>query len=183
MALGWFGGPRQWALWLLFASYACAFYIPGYSVKRYNDDEPIPLQVNKIFSDHTQLQYAYYKLPFVCPPSGRTHGGSPFGSGQSVSLNLGEILRGDRIMTSDFELRMGKNMECQALCTQEVGRKDVRWARQLIREGYVAEWIADNLPGATKFVTVDRSRKYYATGFKLGFEDFSPVDGKKTDLH
>ncbi|PLB50112.1 hypothetical protein P170DRAFT_380484 [Aspergillus steynii IBT 23096] len=179
MALGWFRSPRQWALWLLFASYACAFYIPGYSVKRYNDDEPIPLQVNKIFSDHTQLQYAYYNLPFVCPPSGRTHGGSPFGSGQSVSLNLGEILRGDRIMTSDFELRMGKNVECQALCTQEVGRKDVKWGRQLIREGYVAEWIADNLPGATKFVTVDRSRKYYATGFKLGFQDYSPVDGKQ----
>ncbi|KAA8649701.1 hypothetical protein EYZ11_003332 [Aspergillus tanneri] len=179
MAWGWFGSPRQWALWLLFASYSCAFYIPGYSVKRYNDNEHIPLQVNKIFSDHTQLQYAYYNLPFVCPPSGRTHGGSPFGSGQSVSLNLGEILRGDRIMTSDFELRMGKNVECQALCTQEVGRKDVKWGRQLIREGYVAEWIADNLPGATSFVTVDRSRKYYATGFKLGFKDFSSIDGKQ----
>jgi transmembrane 9 superfamily protein 2/4 len=134
--------------------------------------------VNKIFSDYTQLQYAYYDLPFVCPPSGRTHGGSPFGSGQSISLNLGEILRGDRIMTSDFELRMTKNVECQALCTAEVGRKDVKWGRQLIREGYVAEWIADNLPGATSFVTVDRSRKYYATGFKLGFRDFSPIDGK-----
>jgi transmembrane 9 superfamily protein 2/4 len=96
-----------------------------------------------------------------------------------VSLNLGEILRGDRIMTSDFELHMGKNVECQALCTQEVGRKDVKWGRQLIKEGYVAEWIADNLPGATSFVTVDRSRKYYATGFKLGFQEFSPIDGKR----
>lgn len=150
----------------------------GYSVKQYNDDEPIPLLVNKIFSDHTQLQYAYYDLPFVCPPSGNSHGGSPFGSGQSVSLNLGEILRGDRIMTSDFQLHMGKNIECQALCTREVGRQDVKWGRQLVREGYVAEWIADNLPGATSFVTVDRSRKYYATGFKLGSQEVSPVDGK-----
>ncbi|KAE8385990.1 hypothetical protein BDV23DRAFT_163989 [Aspergillus alliaceus] len=178
MELGRLCCPRQWALWLLFISYSCAFYVPGYSIKRYNDDEAIPLLVNKIFSDNTQLQYAYYDLPFVCPPSGRMHGGSPFGSGQSISLNLGEILRGDRIMTSDFELQMGKNVECQALCTAEVGRKDVKWARQLIRDGYVAEWIADNLPGATSFVTVDRSRKYYATGFKLGFRDFSPVDGK-----
>ncbi|RAK87712.1 multispanning membrane protein [Aspergillus costaricaensis CBS 115574] len=178
MALSQFWCPRQWTLWLLFVSYAYAFYVPGYSVKRYNDDEHIPLLVNKIFSDNTQLQYAYFDLPFVCPPSGRSHGGSPFGSGQSVSLNLGEILRGDRIMTSDFELQMGKNVECQALCTQEVGRKDVKWGRQLIHEGYVAEWIADNLPGATSFVTVDRSRKYYATGFKLGFQEFSPIDGK-----
>ena len=74
---------------------------------------------------------------------------------------------------------MGKNVECQALCTAEVGRKDVKWGRQLIREGYVVEWIADNLPGATSFVTVDRRRKYYASGFKLGYQEFSPIDGKQ----
>ena len=82
-------------------------------------------------------------------------------------------------MTSDFELVMGQNVECQPLCTQEVDRKDVKWGRQLIEDGYVAEWIADNLPGATSFVTVDRSRKYYASGFKLGYREFSPEDGKQ----
>jgi transmembrane 9 superfamily protein 2/4 len=29
--------------------------------------------------------------------------------------------------------------------------------------------IVDNLPGATSFVTVDKSKKYYAAGFKLGY--------------
>ncbi|KAJ6095089.1 hypothetical protein N7467_002602 [Penicillium canescens] len=170
---------HQWVLrLLLLVSCVSAFYIPGYSVTRYNDNDPIPLLVNKIFSDHTQLQYAYFDLPFVCPPSGRTHGGSPFGSGQSISLNLGEVLRGDRIMTSDFELLMGKDVECESLCTRIVSRSDVKWARQLIKEGYVIEWIADNLPGATSFVTVDRSRKYYASGFKLGYRDISPATGQ-----
>jgi transmembrane 9 superfamily protein 2/4 len=148
-------------------------------VTRYHDNDPIPLLVNKIFSDNTQLQYAYFDLPFVCPPSGKAHGGSPFGSGQSVSLNLGEVLRGDRIMTSDFQLAMGKDVECQTLCTREVTRSDVKWARQLVKEGYVIEWIADNLPGATSFVTVDRSRKYYASGFKLGYRDISPASGQQ----
>ncbi|KAJ5733566.1 Transmembrane 9 superfamily member 7 [Penicillium malachiteum] len=172
-------GLATWMLWVLsFVSYTCAFYIPGYSVTRYNDDQPIPLLVNKIFSDHTQLQYAYFDLPFVCPPSGKAHGGSPFGSGQSISLNLGEVLRGDRIMTSDFELTMGKDVECQALCTREVSRSNVKWARNLIKENYVIEWIVDNLPGATSFVTVDRSRKYYASGFKLGYRDISPTTGQ-----
>ncbi|KAJ5971638.1 Sodium:alanine symporter [Penicillium vulpinum] len=178
MAIGQFR-PRQWALWvLLLVSCASAFYIPGYSVTRYNDNDPIPLLVNKIFSDHTQLQYAYFDLPFVCPPSGKKHGGSPFGSGQSISLNIGEVLRGDRIMTSDFELAMGKDVECQSLCTRDLSRSDVKWARQLVKDGYVIEWIADNLPGATSFVTVDRSRKYYASGFKLGYRDISPVTGQ-----
>ncbi|KAJ5909388.1 Transmembrane 9 superfamily member 7 [Penicillium tannophilum] len=172
-------GLGAWTLLVLsFVSCACAFYIPGYSVTRYNDNEPIPLLVNKIFSDHTQLQYAYFDLPFVCPPSGKTHGGSPFGSGQSISLNLGEVLRGDRIMTSDFELTMGKDVECQALCTREVSRSNVKWARNLIKENYVIEWIVDNLPGATSFVTVDRSRKYYASGFKMGYTDISPSTGR-----
>ncbi|KAJ5544520.1 Sodium:alanine symporter [Penicillium sp. DV-2018c] len=171
--------PRQWVLWvLLLVSCTGAFYIPGYSVTRYNDNDPIPLLVNKIFSDHTELQYAYFDLPFVCPPSGKKHGGSPFGSGQSVSLNIGEVLRGDRIMTSDFEIAMGKDAECQSLCTREVSRSDVKWARQLVKQGYVIEWIADNLPGATSFVTVDRSRKYYASGFKLGYRDISPITGQ-----
>lgn len=37
--------------------------------------------------------------------------------------------------------------------------------------------IVDNLPGATSFVTVDKSKKYYAAGFKLGFyeSDVSPT--------
>lgn len=153
-------------------------FLSGYSITRYNDGDPIPLLVNKIFSDHTQLQYAYYDLPLVCPPSGRVHGGSPFGSGQSISLNLGEVLRGDRIMTSDFQLEMGKDVECQSLCTREISRSDVKWARQLVRDGYVVEWIADNLPGATRFVTVDRSRKYYAAGFKLGNRDISPTTSR-----
>jgi transmembrane 9 superfamily protein 2/4 len=37
----------------------------------------------------------------------------------------------------------------------------------------VVEWIVDNLPGATSFVTVDKTRKYYAAGFKLGSVDYT----------
>lgn len=131
--------------------------------------------MNKIFSDNSQLQYAYFDLPFVCPPSGKKHGSSPFASGHSISLNLGEVLRGDRIKISDFEVAMGKDVPCQFLCERKIGRKEVRRAKQLISDGYVVEWIMDNLPGATTFLSVDRSRRYYSTGFKLGYQDFSPV--------
>jgi transmembrane 9 superfamily member 2/4 len=152
----------------------------GYSINTYRDEENIPLLVNKIYSDNTQLQYAYFDLPFVCPPSGHKRGSSPFGSGHSVPLNLGEILRGDRIMTSDFEINMGQNVECQYLCDRQVGRADVKWAQQLIDDGYVTEWILDNLPGATSFVTVDRKRKYYAAGFKMGYVEFSYETNRPT---
>ncbi|KAL8731965.1 MAG: hypothetical protein Q9166_003097 [cf. Caloplaca sp. 2 TL-2023] len=154
-----------------------AFYIPGFSIKSYVDDEAIPLQVNKVYSDRSQLQYAYYDLPFVCPPTGKKHAG--YASGRSISLNLGEVLRGDRIMTSDYDIAMGQDQECQYLCSHRTDRQSVKRARELIEEGYVAEWIVDNLPGATSFVTVDRTHKYYAAGFKIGYKDFSPVTGKQ----
>ncbi|KAK7743158.1 hypothetical protein SLS53_004243 [Cytospora paraplurivora] len=129
--------------------------------------------VNKAYSDSTQLQYAYYDLPFVCPATGHTRPGSGLLSGQSISLNLGEVLRGDRIVISDLELSMMKDTECNMLCNREVTRRDVKRAKELVRDGYVVEWIVDNLPGATSFVTVDKTRKYYAAGFKLGFTDTS----------
>ncbi|MCJ1311076.1 hypothetical protein MMC25_004746 [Agyrium rufum] len=153
-----------------------AFYIPGYSFKTYKDEEQIPLLVNKVYSDNTQLQYAYYDLPFVCPASGKKHAGMQ--SGRSISLNLGEVLRGDRIMMSDYDLVMGQDQDCRYLCSHQIDRGAIKRAQQLVNDGYVAEWIVDNLPGATSFVTVDRTQKYYAAGFKLGYKDFSPVTGK-----
>ena len=72
---------------------------------------------------------------------------------------------------------MGEDQEMRYLCSHEVDAKGLRWARELISEGYEAEWIVDNLPGATSFVTTDKSRKYYAAGFKLGYADMEPALG------
>ncbi|KAM5437942.1 hypothetical protein McanMca71_002164 [Microsporum canis] len=152
---------------LLLLPQATAFYVPGYSIETYQDGQRIPVLVNKIFSDNSQLQYAYSDLPFACPPTGRT------GGGHSVSLNLGEVLRGDRISVSDFDLAMGQNIACKPLCTREIGRRQVNWAKSLISDGFVAEWIVDNLPGATSSMTVDKTQKYYTTGFKLGYQAIS----------
>ncbi|SPN99568.1 related to putative multispanning membrane protein [Cephalotrichum gorgonifer] len=160
---------------------ADAFYIPGWSIRSYKDGEQIPLLFNKVYSDNTQLQYAYYDLPFVCAPTGREH--STLFSGQNVPLNLGEVLRGDRIRTSDVDLVMGPDKECAVLCNLELDRAGLRRARELVQDGYVVEWIVDNLPGATRFVTVDKSRKYYAAGFKLGSADHPPMDGDEPTLY
>lgn len=81
-------------------------------------------------------------------------------------------------MTSDYELAMGQDKECTYLCKHDTDRNGVRRARTLIEDGYVVEWIVDNLPGATSFVTVDKSHKYYAAGFKLGYKDFAPNTGR-----
>ncbi|KAF2483563.1 endomembrane protein 70 [Neohortaea acidophila] len=156
---------------------AQAFYIPGFSIKTYSEGDPIPLFVNKVYSDNTEIQYAYSELPFVCPPT-RRHNPGGLISGSNVALNLGEVLRGDRIMVSDYELEMGKDDEARYLCSQKVNRADLKKAIEVVKQGYVAEWIVDNLPGATSFVTVDKSRKYYAPGFKVGYEETSWTTGR-----
>ncbi|RMX98390.1 hypothetical protein D0868_10117 [Hortaea werneckii] len=167
-----------WTVALLCLQLANAFYIPGWSIKSYSDGEPIPLMVNKVYSDNTQIQYAFAELPFVCPPSGRSRPGTGLISGSNVALNLGEILRGDRIVVSDYELQMGQDDEAHYLCSQKVDRTGLKKAIEVVKQGYVAEWIVDNLPGATSFVTVDKSRKYYAAGFKMGYEEPSPTTGQ-----
>ncbi|UNI21980.1 hypothetical protein JDV02_007915 [Purpureocillium takamizusanense] len=163
---------------LLLLTPADAFYIPGWSIKSYKEGSQLPLLVNKVYSDNTQLQYAYYNLPFVCPPTGKSKAGGGLLSGQSIPLNLGEVLRGDRIMASDMELEMGKDKACNFLCNKEISRSDLRRAKEMVRDGYVTEWIVDNLPGATSFVTSDKTKKYYAAGFKLGYTELSSTTGK-----
>lgn len=175
-------GSRNGLVGILSLALVCpadAFYIPGWSIKSYRPEQQIPLMVNKVYSDNTQLQYAYYDLPFVCPPTGQHKAGTGLLSGQSISLNLGEVLRGDRIMASDIELAMTKDKPCTFLCNKEMSTSDLRRTRELVRDGYVAEWIVDNLPGATSFVTVDKTKKYYAAGFKLGYTEVSPSTGKE----
>lgn len=87
--------------------------------------------VNKVSSDSTPLPYAYYDLKSVCPPSSNV---------KHIGLNLGEILRGDRIMGSDYDVRMGRDIECQDLCEVTVQKADVDRAISLIRNSYVVEW-------------------------------------------
>ncbi|KAI9665293.1 MAG: hypothetical protein M1831_001730 [Alyxoria varia] len=176
-----------------------AFYVPGISIKSYAQGDPIPLFTNKIYSDTTQIQYAYNELPFICaagtsdseePNSDNPHSkakpkskGKSKGkhsytnliSGHRISLNLGEVLRGDRITVSDFELNMLEDVEMRLLCWKRVDKDALVRAQDIVSGGYVAEWIVDNLPGATQFVTPDRARKYYAAGFKVGFESTSPM--------
>ncbi|ODV79894.1 uncharacterized protein CANTADRAFT_89508 [Suhomyces tanzawaensis NRRL Y-17324] len=126
----------------------------------YRKGDKVEVLVNKIESDKTQLPYGYYNLPFVCPPAAHN---------RPVPLSLGEILRGDRIWESNYDLQFGVDMPCMRLCdliTKELG---IKKADSLIKDGYVAHWLLDGLPGATTFVSSHGRNKYYAAGFPLGF--------------
>ncbi|KAF2450647.1 hypothetical protein P171DRAFT_143561 [Karstenula rhodostoma CBS 690.94] len=158
---------RYSALICALLTFTNAFYVPGVTSKSYKDGETIPLLVNKVYSEESELQFAYTELPFACPPTGRVKAGR-FSSGASISLNLGEVLRGDRITVSDYQLAMGQDEEAKFLCSRTIDAAGIQKTRLLIQYEYSAEWIVDNLPGATSFMSTDKSKKYYAAGFKIG---------------
>jgi transmembrane 9 superfamily protein 2/4 len=69
------------------------WYLPGVAPVNFHDGDKVELKVNKITSVHTQLPYQYYSLPFCQPPHI-----------EDKVENLGEILRGDRIENSLYEV-------------------------------------------------------------------------------
>jgi transmembrane 9 superfamily protein 2/4 len=87
------------------------------------------MMVNKIWSAKTQLPYRYYDLPFCQPVSP-----------DRESENLGEVLAGDRIESSDYELIMGKNEYCKVLCRKEYGRRAASLFAERIEEEYTVNW-------------------------------------------
>lgn len=132
----------------------------GLSPKYYRTGDKVDLLVNKVESDHTQLPFGYYDLKFVCPHSQTK---------KPLHLSLAEILRGDKIWESDYKLQFGKDVACSRLCDFNAKEPQIRMADSLIKNGYVAHWSIDGLPGATTFVSNNKNSKYYAAGFPLGF--------------
>ncbi|CAI5755691.1 unnamed protein product [Candida verbasci] len=132
----------------------------GFSPNYYQFGDKVDLLTNKIESDKTQLPYSYHKLPFVCPPM---DGAKP------VHLSLGEIVKGDRIWQSGYELKFGVDTPCNRLCDLRASERGISRADQLIKDGYVIHWLIDGLPGATTFESSNQRNKYYAAGFPLGF--------------
>lgn len=82
----------------------------------------------KMTSSKTQLPYEYYNLPIHCKPAnGVTY----------KSENLGEILRGDRIVNTGYVLRMLTNEPCQVLCSDiELNADQTKQVMKRIKDSY-----------------------------------------------
>jgi len=171
------GGGGRWAavalgcLTALAPSPAGAFYLPGVAPKDYMPGERVSLLVNKLTSTKTQLPFEYYMLPFCQPDTLET-----------VAENLGEVLRGDKIMNSNYELKMGVEETCKILCRRELTGAEAKLFSVRIEEDYRVHWVMDNLPSATKYVDETNPAKpitIYDLGFPLGFRGSADIPGTK----
>jgi len=151
--------PRTVGLVLAASSLSRAFYLPGIAPIEYSEDSPVELKVNKLTSVKTQLPYRYYTLPY-CQPRDIV---------ESVE-NLGEILAGDTIENSPYDIRMLQNSSCKVLCKMPLPQESKDKFKSMIDDEYLVNWIVDNLPAATRYVRrgVGGGEFTYMNGFPVG---------------
>ena len=137
-----------------------AFYLPGVAPYTYKPGEEVELKVNHLTSTTTQLSYDYYKLGFCQPKGGIVN----------AAENLGEVLTGNRIENSPYELRMFEEAKCKILCRKTYSDEEIADFVAKVEEDYNVNFLVDNLPAATR-VTVPNTQSSYVTydkGFRLG---------------
>lgn len=150
---------------VLLLGLAAAFYLPGVAPRDYADGEPVEIKVNDLESPKTAVNYDFYSLPFCAPDQI-----------EAVSENLGEILSGDDIQNSAFELSMLQPESCKILCRKNYTTEQVEQFKKYINEDYKVNWIVDNLPAATKYITTTNPNsvedadytEHYDKGFPMG---------------
>lgn len=89
-----------------------AFYLPGVAPRAYRHGEALPLLVNRLDSTEEIIPFDYYFFDFcepgeqaMTPADGST--GAPH-MGAQVSENLGQVLTGERIRHSPYQVRLGQ---------------------------------------------------------------------------
>jgi len=138
-----------------------AFYLPGVAPSEYKQGETVHLQVNKLTSVKTQLPYGFYTMPFCTPQD----------LGDSTE-SLGEILLGDQVENSAFEIKMNVNESCKVLC-EPISLKDKGnnvTLKDMIDNEYQVNWLVDNLPAATPYTRAGSSEPTLHNGFPVGLK-------------
>eukprot|EP00386_Alphamonas_edax_P015838 GDKI01048396.1.p2 GENE.GDKI01048396.1~~GDKI01048396.1.p2 ORF type:complete len:658 (-),score=243.34 GDKI01048396.1:173-2146(-) len=149
-------------LGLLCSSCVHAFFLPGVAPTEWDDQERVDVKVNSLTSVKTQLPYPYYHLPYCVPEDGIA----------VAAENLGEILTGDVIESSPYEVFMLKDEYCKMVCVKELNDAQRTLFRNMIDDEYTNNWIVDGLPSAMRYTTGPNGDDFiYLSGFPVGSKD------------
>ncbi|XP_072936765.1 transmembrane 9 superfamily member 4 [Epargyreus clarus] len=152
---------------ILFSFICCShgFYVPGVAPVEFKKGQRIEVKAVKMTSIHTQLPYEYYSLPLCLPKNGTFI---------YKSENLGEVLRGDRIVNTPYEVHMAENIKCRLLCHKK--NDPMNWSVEesekvanRIEHEYFVHLLVDNLPVATRIVNSETLERSIEQGYRLGF--------------
>lgn len=145
-------------LCLASADLLSAFYLPGVAPRDFQPHDLVEVKAIKLTSVKAQLPYDYYSLPFCDPPHGTVY----------KTENLGEVLRGDRIVNTPYQVRMTEPIKCAVLCNKTFTESQSKLVAKRIRQQYNVHLLTDNLPCATK-ISMPQDATLYEHGYKLGY--------------
>lgn len=145
------------------------FYVPGVAPVEFVKGQKIDVKAVKMTSSRTQLPYQYYSLQFCLPKNGTLI---------YKSENLGEVLRGDRIVNTPYDVQMAVNVNCKLLCNKK-NYSPLNWEQpqsamvvERIKHEYFVHLLVDNLPVATRIVNLNNPNEVsYEHGYRLGLVD------------
>ncbi|VDD74533.1 unnamed protein product [Mesocestoides corti] len=142
---------------LLFRACFC-FYIPGLSPVEYNKGDAISVKAVKVVSSATQLPLDFYDYFSFCDVDGKI---------TYDNLNIGELLRGDRVVEAPFKISMLSSSNCLLACNpKSLSSSQVNNLIHLIKNEYVVNIDVDDLP-----VSVERlsgNQNLYEIGYRIG---------------
>ncbi|CAH8432679.1 unnamed protein product [Heterobilharzia americana] len=145
-----------------------AWYLPGISPINYcqapadSDNyckSRITVYVNKLTSKKSFISFRYDTFDF-CSLS----------SEPSPVENIGQVVFGERLLPSSYEINFNKEETCKVLCTKVyslVNYKQYVFINKAIMMGYEHHWVMDNLPVTLCVQAVD-GKKYCKTAIPLG---------------
>ena len=70
--------------------------------------------------------YQYYNLPFCTPKEGKEY----------KTEGLGEVLEGDRLVTTPYSIKFRVDKENEILCSRELTAKDLKKFRKAVKKDY-----------------------------------------------
>lgn len=147
-----------------------SFYLPGLAPVNFCEfDKPVescqskvPLYVNRLDSEESVIPYEYSHFDF-CKAD----------DAESPVENLGQVVFGERIRPSPYNISFAKNEECKLLCKKSYDLSEKAHVERLnilmkgMLKNYQHHWIVDNMP-VTWCYPVEGEQKFCSVGFPMG---------------
>ncbi|KAK1429724.1 hypothetical protein QVD17_11942 [Tagetes erecta] len=145
---------------LLFFIHGHSFYLDGVDPHDYYKGDHIAVKANKLASSKARKLYSYYSIPY-CRPDNIVN---------SV-VNLGDMLRGDRIQNSLYVFQMRVPTMCNVVCRIKLDEKTSKDLKDKIDNEYRANMVLDKLP---LVVRINDSQSGYQLGYFVGRKERCP---------
>lgn len=134
-------GLVQWLLVVMVVAVVCVAGVEGRTLlsakdHRYKMHDSVPLFANKVGPFHNPSEtYQYYDLPF-CKPDHFVH----------KSEDLGEVLEGDRMVNTRYNITFMVDKAVENLCTVTLTPADVIKFKRAVEHDYYFQMFFDDLP-------------------------------------